>query len=665
MKIKNSKTTASLMLLIGLIISFNVNSETLTVKNLNDTNIGSLRDIISIAEDGDTILFYIENESSPVINISKQLIINKNIYLNGINLFNGDTLTIKQNQDQERILSIEGAYKKVIIDNCKLMNGKLGAVVLNSTNSLTLNNCHLHSNQYNNSDHPYKYGGIFAKNKTSLYLNNCIISNNWGYDACGIYGYNANVYIKNSTLTKNYSNSTSPSIYIYGGELFIDNSLITNNTLGIIVIYGNVTMNNSIISGSRHTGNANGGAICAYAGTNVKVTDSKIQNNYSGTGAGISAMNNLTLKRTTISNNRSSTDGGGVYFSGNILQVDSCIIENNTSFHEGAGLCLWSGNDIIISNTIINNNKISNTSYGGGIYANAPFTLINSTISNNTAYYGAGLLATSVRHHISIINNTFYNNIAQTTGGAIHIGFIYGTLENFTNYVPTYPSIELINNTIAKNFALEGGGIYFKPYVSQGYGTIKLHNNIIANNNNDDFKRAYNTRDITYFVGSRNICQLNGDPRDVSAEFIPNDKESDIFDTGIPSLADNGGFTNTIKISENSLAKWTGVTNTVDPKIPITDQRGILRNNPPCIGSYEYNGFLKNSEIVQTDKLNISIKNQTILINDCITPVHLKIIDLSGKIIHDRLISGVTSLHINKGNYILIFNIKAYKIIVD
>lgn len=662
MIIKNKHLRILIIILFVLSINIKSNSKTLIVSNLSNADSCSLRDMLSIAEDGDTIFFYIENDLSSEINISQQLTTKKDLYINGINLYNSDTLTIKQQQDQERILSVEGTYKKVIIDNLKFKNGKLGAIVLNTGNSLTLNNCHIDSNQYKNDYHQYSSGGIFTKNKTNLYLNNCIVSNNWGRDACGIYGYNANIYINNSIITKNFSSSTSPSIYVYGGELFLENSIIANNTLGIIAIYGNVTLNNSTISGSHHSGNASGGAICAYAGTNVKVLDSKIINNYAGEGAGIWAVNNLTLKRSTLSNNRSTCNGGGIYFSGNNLQVDSCIIENNTGYNGGGGFYLWSGNNIVISNSIINNNKSTSSDYsGGGISAYAPFKLINSTISNNTAGTGAGLNVNSTKYHISIINNTFYNNIAKKTGGAIRLNFYYGGSSS-----PTYPSIELINNTVTNNFAQNGGGIYFYTRVfHSGHGMIKLYNNILANNYNDDFIKESKSTDITYITGSRNIGEFNGDPINVSAEFIPYNKESDIFEYGSPILMDNGGFTNTIKISENSIAKASGVTNIPDIEIPATDQRGLTRNTPPCIGAYEYDGFLKNSELKWLKELDIAITNRTLHINNCICPTHIQIINLSGEMIYNRLISEKMSIQLNKGIYILKIDKEAYKILVN
>ncbi len=141
-------------------------------------------------------------------------------------------------------------------------------------------------------------------------------------------------------------------------------------------------------------------------------------------------LNQTVLDGFTIENGNSvGRPGGGIFIREASPTITNCIIKNNRSDSNGGGIYAssdYTGNDpVIISNTVIDNNT-ADTSHGGGIYSyKVDLDIINSRVSNNSA-----------------------NN-----GGGIWIG-----LGVNPNYQAEY--MHLINCTIADNSAADGGGIY-------------------------------------------------------------------------------------------------------------------------------------------------------------------------------------------------------------
>lgn len=586
------KTTIKIFITLCLAtISCYNYANTLCVSNLSESNNGSLSQVITNANNGDTIIFKIVNTQTKTINLSQPITIDKSLIINGINQANGDTIILNQNLDNACVLTIGGENSHVTLENLKITNGTKGAIFLNANNTLILNGCKVYSNN-NNYSYSTQFGAIYADKQSSLYLNRCEISGNTGHDAAGIYGNYAYIEMNQTLLTNNRTSSDGTTINIYGGTLLLKDCTIKNNTLGISGIYAKMSLYKCTISGGNHTGNHNGGGLSNYAGCNVYIEDSNIVNNLAGEGAGICSWGgNMVIKRSNISDNYSTTDGGGIYFSGDQLLIDSCKIENNTAFNSAGGVELWSGNDILIRNSIINNNQATNSwseNMGGGIFAKTPFKMMNSTISNNHSFTGAGLTYLQNMDSLLLINNTFYGNTATNQGGAIYLSLSCGTLKDFMYYLPTYPKATLVNNTITQNCAKDGGGIYFRPYAyCSGNAVLNLYNNIIAQNTNYDFKRGNDT--ITNYVkGKSNIGIFTGSTTNMDAEFIAYNASSILFDNESPVLSNNGGFTNTVKLSAQSIAIGKGVSSIVGINIPTTDQRGYARNYRPCIGSFEF-----------------------------------------------------------------------------
>ena len=299
-------------------------------------------------------------------------------------------------------------------------------------------------------------------------------------------------------------------------------------------------------------------------------------------GGGIyNALGSPTLINLTISSN-SALYGGGMYNQESSSTLTNVIVNQNTADLYGGGMYNYLSNLTLINVTISNNTAV----YGGGFYnqESSP-TLTNVTFSSSPADYGGGMYNESSSP--TLTNVTFRDNSAFVRGGGMYNSFSSPTLTNVT-----------FSGNSTEGW---GGGMFnsssdptltnvtFSGNLTDGWGSgmyndssdPTLTNSIFWGNADlqiiDD---ANSTSTITYSVIQ------GGCPSGASCDnIIENDPLLD-------PLADNGGFTLTHALRENSSAIDAG-----DPSsCPTTDQRGILRpidgdgdDTAVCdIGAYEF-----------------------------------------------------------------------------
>ena len=186
------------------------------------------------------------------------------------------------------------------------------------------------------------------------------------------------------------------------------------------------------ISGNVTT--AGGNAILVKGFDKVRVSNSLIQKNIGGRGAGIYAENaNIIISNNVIRNNSTAQYGaaiyvntcsplitgntitynygntaGGIYFSKSNSIVSHNHIRNNTCYWSGAGLVI-SESDIYLYRNIIAYNESGHDRGGGmAIYTSSP-TIVNNTISYNRAEGGEGVYITGISRP-DFINNIIYSN---------------------------------------------------------------------------------------------------------------------------------------------------------------------------------------------------------------------------------------------------------------
>ena len=228
-----------------------------------------------------------------------------------------------------------------------------------------------------------------------------------------------------------------------------------------------LSITNAVIHGNEvKAGSKDGGGVFTNAHT-VVITGGTISNNRTtryGGGLYSNAAVSLTITGTTISGNASAnSDGGGVYYApasdNKPLTVNSCTIENNTAANgNGGGIYTTAGPitigkaDGVENGTVIQSCTAKN---GGGLYqdkntANASLTLTDATVSSCRATSGGGGGIRTNAWKVTLNGATVKNNTSTGNGGGLWC----------TNTSST-ESLAVNGSTIDGNTSGSyGGGIY-------------------------------------------------------------------------------------------------------------------------------------------------------------------------------------------------------------
>jgi len=166
-----------------------------------------------------------------------------------------------------------------------------------------------------------------------------------------------------------------------------------------------------------HSTNSQGGGVFMYAGY---VDDSIIESNtsyYSGGGVCLNDINSNGghVRNCYISGNRCGSGGGvgGAGVFGSYAKVEYCLIEeNHAQAGDGGGAVVyWSG---VVRNCIVSDNYAGGR--GGGVYMYYGARVENSTVVSNHSFYQGGGVAAQVGDN-KCVNSIIYGN-SITTGQA-------------------------------------------------------------------------------------------------------------------------------------------------------------------------------------------------------------------------------------------------------
>lgn len=162
-----------------------------------------------------------------------------------------------------------------------------------------------------------------------------------------------------------------------------------------------------------------------------------IKNGFGASGAGVYLNNYVTLSNCTIKHNNATMYGGGIYINstGGTARVNlnhtvirdnsasmgggicdrvganytNCSISNNTSSTKGGGIYLYNSAEPVFKNCILSNNTAKNA---GGMYARGKFTAYNCDIVMNLATETTGGIFNE-NHHNKYYNCILWGNIAN------------------------------------------------------------------------------------------------------------------------------------------------------------------------------------------------------------------------------------------------------------
>jgi uncharacterized repeat protein (TIGR01451 family) len=260
------------------------------------------------------------------------------------------------------------------------------------------------------------------------------------------------VTVTNSRLRANYHLPVANSL-AYGGGLYIVQG---DHRIQNVDIYGNTAW----ASGS---GEARGGGIYIQGGSphilNSRIYENVVYCERNCAGAGIGVLSGgAQIESSHVTSNVLSGTGEGY-------------------LKTGAGIGFVSDTSAVISDCLIaanQNTPAAGYAGGGGIGfdGDATASLIwGNVIYNNYASgpgwsEGGGVDTWAVGDSVVVANNLILSNTLGSVGG------IGGGMNMNGNATGTY----VVNNTIAGNQAVEGGGLYLQN------GTVNATNNIIAYN---------------------------------------------------------------------------------------------------------------------------------------------------------------------------------------
>ena len=386
-------------------------------------------------------------------------------------------------------------------------------------------------------------GGLRTEPGTHVTLNDTRVVFN---DANG----NAGGILNRGTMTLNNSLVDQNKVlngFEGGGGIFNDD----NATL---------TLNDSRVLDNRTEGNgANGSGAGIYsdAGATLTLNDSTVDGNtvaiggvvdadVIGDGGGIYNLGQLTLVRSTVSNNvaaGNNAKGGGIRCANGSLTLDRSLVAFNSaepnpdisvdSPHGGGidrdTLC----DSLLITDSIISGNH--SRDYGGGIASVGTIRIVRSLIINNTTDGEGGGVNASLNDtsRMEIVNSSIDSNDAGDGGGGIQVE----TNDNSAVVLIRNSTIvgNAANTQVGDRFGIDGGGI--RLYAVFEFNTVKLQNTVIAGNSvqglgvGPDCSGAMQSFGYN-LIGNTSDCNLSG--------FGPDDFTN--VSAGLAAASNNGGL---------------------------------------------------------------------------------------------------------------------------
>jgi hypothetical protein len=246
----------------------------------------------------------------------------------------------------------------------------------------------------------------------------------------------------------------------------------------------------------------------------------------------------VTLSRVTASGNRAKSGGAINTFGPNTTLTLSEFVAQGNHAMDSSGALVHRGGALTITNSLFTDNVLEDTDgVGGALQANPAddttilLTIVNSTFQGNVSKYGSALSAAKLSPGSLVANSTFANNTGD-------------------------PAI--------------------MAWVGAWVGAnLTLKNTLVSNSANG---RNCDTDDGGSIVDGGNNLQWGGNaPFDSCGLSIPQ------MDPKLASLADNGGFSQTMALQPGSPAINAG------SGCEAVDQRFVARPiGPACdIGAFE------------------------------------------------------------------------------
>ncbi len=261
------------------------------------------------------------------------------------------------------------------------------------------------------------------------------------------------------------------------------NSSGINLSLDTVIIQDNMALGDPFSPGST----SSGGGIEAFDG-NVTIVDSIIRrNSASRKGGGIefgtsnaSSTINLDVTSTTIADNTSASDAGGVYLDTVLAagRFDGVVFNNNSAGFSGGGMYAEGASVTVVDSQFTNNRSVAVGEGGGGLYilgqpGSGLFLIFDTDFRNNTADAGGGGL--EIVNAAGRVDGGVFDQNQVTGPGA---GFEEGGGGILVIGAPVLnpPEVTLDGVTVTGNRAPAAGGIAIVD------GNVTISNALIQGN---------------------------------------------------------------------------------------------------------------------------------------------------------------------------------------
>ena len=315
----------------------------------------------------------------------------------------------------DRVFDVRPGAGSVVISGVTIVNGTVvgdGGGIYTYDASLTLVNAIVSSNVATStppSTLPPLYGGgggVYVRGGSATFSDTRIVSNtsyyggglflrngsatlNGGQIAGNTARYGGGVYINQhsvtftqtgaSTIACNSATDIAGGVYVGPGHVRFSGAQIVSNTAGcsgggVFVGSGSATLSGVRIAGNVASGTASsygGGGLCLGQGS-ATLSGGQVISNTAYQGGGLyNGGGTLTVVNTTVSGNR-ATEGGGGLWNGDASLGNSDVstsvltyttIASNTSLSGGGGVH-WTSSTVLLQNTIVAYNSPGNCNAG-------------------------------------------------------------------------------------------------------------------------------------------------------------------------------------------------------------------------------------------------------------------------------------------------------------
>lgn len=184
------------------------------------------------------------------------------------------------------------------------------------------------------------------------------------------------------------SGGWDPAFEVKNSNFYQTRLTRTTGTRRVLSVEARSTLEGLYIIGGNGNGDGGGGVLVAGEGTmirNCQITG----NTAAGFGGGIHAKVSMTISHCDISGNWTTATkaGGGIaaQTAGTVVNIDNCIVANNTSTHHSGGIMFDTGASGVVRNSTIVKNTLYGSNYGGGVggAGNGASTYYNCIIWGN------------------------------------------------------------------------------------------------------------------------------------------------------------------------------------------------------------------------------------------------------------------------------------------